>query len=341
MLKRFGLGLMALLIVGLAPAFAQPSGISQKVGVCDPKFAANCLKPTSGGTIPVTVNSNVTATAAAPTYVEGSTDNPISSDLHGSQRSLILNAAGTAVDWTQPVVVKGNGTAGIADSAPVTVQGIASMTPVLVAGTGTAGTAATAVVTVQGIASGVAQPISGTVTANGGGTAGAANAGVLSVQGIASMTPLLATLQTQTDTVMVGGVNVKEINAVPPLMGNGATGTGALRVTPSDDITSAAINVSTATTTQIVAAGVSKVIHVKNWNVVVGAADNLTWESADTGGACANPVVLTGAYNFAANGGASIGSGAGDVLVLPSGKALCLLTSAAQQASGSVAYTQY
>lgn len=44
-----------------------------------------------------------------------------------------------------------------------------------------------------------------------------------------------ATLQTQTDTVMVGGVNVKEINAVAPLMGAGNTGTGSLRVTIATD----------------------------------------------------------------------------------------------------------
>lgn len=46
-----------------------------------------------------------------------------------------------------------------------------------------------------------------------------------------------ATLQTQTDTVMVGGVNVKEINGVTPLMGNGVTGTGSPRMTLSSDNT--------------------------------------------------------------------------------------------------------
>lgn len=45
------------------------------------------------------------------------------------------------------------------------------------------------------------------------------------------------TLQTQTDTVMVGGVNVKEINGVAPLMGNGTSGTGAQRVTIASDST--------------------------------------------------------------------------------------------------------
>ncbi len=54
------------------------------------------------------------------------------------------------------------------------------------------------------------------------------NAGTFAVQ---------ATLQTQTDTTMVGGVNVKEINGVTPLMGNGVTGIGSQRVTIASDNT--------------------------------------------------------------------------------------------------------
>lgn len=56
MLRRLALGLAALFVLslGAAPALAQPSGISQKVGVCDPKTAANCLKPAADGSIPVT-----------------------------------------------------------------------------------------------------------------------------------------------------------------------------------------------------------------------------------------------------------------------------------------------
>lgn len=87
----------------------------------------------------------------------------------------------------------------------------------------------------------VAQDIT-TVAGSAPGTAGTASASVLSVQGIASMTPILSTLQTQTDTVMVGGVNVKEINAVTPLMGNGVTGTGSQRVTIASDNTAFSVN---------------------------------------------------------------------------------------------------
>lgn len=57
------------------------------------------------------------------------------------------------------------------------------------------------------------------------------NAGTFAVQ---------STNQAQTDTVVIGGVNVKEINAVTPLMGAGATGTGSQRVTAAQDTTTIA-----------------------------------------------------------------------------------------------------
>ncbi len=133
MLKRLGLGLLALLFVGVAsPAFSQ---ISQGVRVCNPLYPSRCLQPNASGQMPVTgtitANSAAHSTAAAPTYVED-TDNDLSGDLHGSLRATILNAAGSAVDWSLPVDVKGTGTAGTANSGVVTVQGIASMTPVQV-----------------------------------------------------------------------------------------------------------------------------------------------------------------------------------------------------------------
>lgn len=70
---------------------------------------------------------------------------------------------------------------------------------------------------------------------NPNGQATSANSAPVVVASDQSAIP--ATLQTQTDTVMIGGVNVKEINAVTPLMGNGVTGTGSQRVTIASDNT--------------------------------------------------------------------------------------------------------
>jgi hypothetical protein len=91
--------------------------------------------------------------------------------------------------------VVGAGTAGTADSNPVTIQGIAAMTPVIVTGD-----------------SAGSLTVDGTVTANGGGTAGTPNAGVMSVQGITSGTDLNVKISDRASTVVtaIDGVTLDD-----------------------------------------------------------------------------------------------------------------------------------
>lgn len=104
---------------------------------------------------------------------------------------------------------------------------------------------------------------------------------------------------------------------------------------------SVAINVSTATTTQLVALTSAQKIYVTGYDVVAGGTGNITFEYG-TGTACATgTTALTGAYPLTAQSGLTKGGGLGPVLVVPAGNALCVLTSAAVQMSGSVAYTKF
>lgn len=104
---------------------------------------------------------------------------------------------------------------------------------------------------------------------------------------------------------------------------------------------SVAINVSTATTTQLVALSGTTKIYVTAWDVIAAGTGNVTLEYG-TGTACATgTTVLTGAYNLVAQAGISKGDGSAPVLVVPSGNALCILTSAAVQMSGSLTYQQF
>jgi hypothetical protein len=104
---------------------------------------------------------------------------------------------------------------------------------------------------------------------------------------------------------------------------------------------SAPINISTATTTQLVAAATGKAIYVTAWDVIAGGTGNITLEYG-TGTNCGTGTsALTGAYNLTAQTGIAKGNGLGPVLVVPAGSALCALTSAAVQMSGSVSYTQF
>lgn len=138
---------------------------------------------------------------------------------------------------------------------------------------------------------------------------------------------------------LIGGVRIDQ--TTPGSTNNVTVSTNVGTLPLLQATASAAVSTSSAATLQVVAASGSTVIRVMQWELVTTLANNVTWESGDTGGSCANPVALSGAMPFAANGGASAGSGLGPVLVLPSGKALCMLTSAATQISGSVAYAQF
>jgi hypothetical protein len=104
---------------------------------------------------------------------------------------------------------------------------------------------------------------------------------------------------------------------------------------------SAPINVSTATTTQLVALSGSTVIYVTSYDVIAAGTGNITFEYG-TGTNCGTGTTsLTGAYNLTAQAGIAKGAGIGTVLKVPAGNALCVLTSAAVQMSGSVSFQQF
>lgn len=106
---------------------------------------------------------------------------------------------GGDVSSSNPMPVAGTGTAGTANSAVLTIQGIASMTPVMIADNGGSLTVDGTVAATQSGTWNITN-VSGTVSLPTGastaakqpalGTAGTASTDVLSIQGIASMTPL-------------------------------------------------------------------------------------------------------------------------------------------------------
>ena len=101
------------------------------------------------------------------------------------------------------------------------------------------------------------------------------------------------------------------------------------------------INISTATTTQLVALSSGKSIYITAWDVIAAGTGNFTLEYG-TGSLCATgTTALTGAYSFTAQVGIAKGVGLGPVLTVPAGNALCAVTSTAVQMSGSVSYTQF
>lgn len=142
--------------------------------------------------------------------------------------SVLPTGASTAAK--QPAI----GTAGTPSADIITVQGATSMTALKTDG------------------SAVTQPVSGTLTANAGTNL---NTSALALETGGN----LATTATNTGT-LAGAVtssvvqeNVKQINGVTPLMGNGVTGTGSQRVTIASDNTAFAVNATlSAETTKVI-----------------------------------------------------------------------------------------
>lgn len=209
----------------------------------------------------------------------------------------------------------------------------------------------------------VAVPVSGTVTASGP---------LTDAQLRATPVPISGALTANQS------VNVAQINGVTPLMGAGNTGTGSPRVTIATDqaaqatagqgatgatvpanatlagaqsganmvaliqaSASAAITMSTATTTQFVALSGGTKIYITSFDFVAAGTTNVTLVYG-TGSNCGTgTTALTGAYTLTAQAGVAKGSGLGPVLVVPAGNAFCVTNSQAIVIGGSISYTQF
>jgi hypothetical protein len=108
------------------------------------------------------------------------------------------------------------------------------------------------------------------------------------------------------------------------------------------------INVSTAATTLIITGVASRTVHICAINMVTNAAQNVTLIQG-TGATCGTSTTsLAGGttnstgYQFAANGGLTMGSGIGNVMLGDAaGKSVCIITSGATQLSGGISYAIY
>jgi hypothetical protein len=105
---------------------------------------------------------------------------------------------------------------------------------------------------------------------------------------------------------------------------------------------SAVISVSTGTTTQLIAApSANQSIHVTGFNMMAAGTGNASLEYG-TGTNCATgATALTGVYTMTAGVHTQVGDGSAEVLKVPPGNAVCILTTASVLIAGSIAWEQY
>lgn len=105
--------------------------------------------------------------------------------------------------------------------------------------------------------------------------------------------------------------------------------------------TSIPIDISTATTTQLIALNGSTKTFITSFNLIVSGTGTARFVYG-TGTNCATGTTnLTGAYPLTAQAGLVVGDGGAAILIAPPGKAVCITTSAAIQYSGSLVYQQF
>jgi hypothetical protein len=101
------------------------------------------------------------------------------------------------------------------------------------------------------------------------------------------------------------------------------------------------INISTATTTQLVPASGSARIYVTAWDVVAGGVGTIKLEYGSGTNCATGTTAMTGAYTLTAYSSIAKGTGLAPVFVIPAGDALCAVTGTAAPMNGSVSYTQF
>lgn len=144
------------------------------------------------------------------------------------------------------------------------------------------------------------------------------------------------------DTVSnrVTNVPVTPINGIPMRTCPGAATSADCQslVQPTD---STAIDISTATSTELVSLTAGQSIRVSAWDAMAGGTGNFQLVYG-TGTACATGrTAVTGPYSWTTQIGISKGGSLGVLYKLPAGKALCAVTSAAVQMSGSVSWSKF
>ena len=267
-------------------------------------------------------------------------------------RSTLENATGT----------NAFGTAGTASAAVLTVQGVASMTPILATVTATnldvqIGGSDTVTVTDGAgamnviVDSGTVTTVS-TVTTLSQFAGNAINLGSGTI-GTGTLRTTIATDDPVNDAAVEVSAAIGATAAAVPASAHQIGGTdGTNLVVPYIDpcqreaLTFYRVDIVTATTVEIANSVASEFFYICSVNLVTAGANNVLIAEDDTdgcgslsAGVSSGGTTAGEGWNFAANGGLTLGNGSGAVMkTTTAARYFCLITSAAVQLSGVIGY---
>lgn len=101
------------------------------------------------------------------------------------------------------------------------------------------------------------------------------------------------------------------------------------------------IVISTSATTQLVALQSGQSIYVTSWDVISAGSGTIQLVYGTGTNCVTGQGNVTGVYTLGTNVGLTKGSGAGAVLVVPQGNALCATTVGAVVYGGSLSYARF
>lgn len=322
-MNRIVTGVLFLLALSVAAAAQTPQLVRQCVGT-----SGNCVPVSATNPLPIdgTISASLTGFEPSATGSRGAPLTVTTSDSTGTLPTgavVIVSNVGT----TNPMYCNVRGVAATVADQLITVNGgwFAFTIP--------AGITQLRCIATGGSTTANSLGGSGLPTGTGGGSGGGGGGAVTVADGADVTQGAIA------DAVVAAGAAGTESAKLRRLTTDMAAVLAAA-TTPLDN-SSVAINVSTATTTQLVAISASTLIYVTSFDVIAGGTGNITFVYG-TGASCGTGTTsLTGPYNLTAQAGISKGAGIGTVLKVPAGNALCVTTSAAVQMSGSVSYRQF
>lgn len=151
--------------------------------------------------------------------------------------------------------------------------------------------------------------------------------------GLLAATVLASPVSAQVIGYLDANGNPQAVSPTTPLpIGSGA-GVAIIQGTATASISVA------ATTGVIISHSGTKVTYITHLDGLIGAtADNVTLEYG-TGSTCGTGTTVLPTWQFAANAGISLGGGLGPVIIIPSGKDVCINSNTATF-KGEVTYTQ-
>lgn len=301
--------------------------------------------------------------------VIGATTNALDINIKSGNPTTMTVTQATATNLNAAVV--GTGTAGSAAGGILTVQGVASMTKLLVTPDSVALPANQSVNVAQ---------LAGTTTDTNSGSKSAGTLRVVLATDQPALTNKLLVTPDSVALPANQSVNVSQMNGVTVTMGAGATGTGVQRtndvassatgaappasaafvgglgsgatggflIAPTVCDTHKAVSMTSATTTLMVTGVSGRHVRICALHLVTAIANNVAIISG-TGATCgtgtagiSGGTTAANGYNFAANGGLTIGSGFGEVMrTVATGDSVCIITSAAGPLAGNIAYAIY